>query len=88
MEKIIVSGGNTLQGEIEVSGMKNSAVAILFATILVDGKCVIENLPPVDDVCTSIKILEVMGASVKWLNKTSVEINTKNIIVLMILIRL
>ncbi|HBL84569.1 MAG: UDP-N-acetylglucosamine 1-carboxyvinyltransferase [Clostridiales bacterium GWF2_38_85] len=80
MEKIIVSGGNTLQGEIEVSGMKNSAVAILFATILVDGKCVIENLPPVDDVCTSIKILEVMGASVKWLNKTSVEINTKNII--------
>ena len=79
MEKIIVSGGNTLRGEIEVSGMKNSAVAILFATILVDGKCIIENLPPVNDVCTALKILEVMGASVKWLSKTSVEIDTKNV---------
>lgn len=80
MEKIIVSGGNILKGEIDISGMKNSAVGVLFSTILVEGKCVIENLPPINDVFTSVKILEAMGAVVSWLSKSCIEIDTTNII--------
>lgn len=80
MEKIIVSGGNILCGEIDISGMKNSAVGVLFATILVEEKCVIENLPPIEDVYTSVKILKAMGAEVNWLTNTSIEIDTTKII--------
>lgn len=80
MEKIIVSGGNSLIGEIEISGMKNSAVGVLFATILVEGKCIIENLPPIDDVYTTVSILKAMGAVIAWNGKNSLEIDTTNII--------
>ena len=79
MDKIIVSGGNTLCGEIDISGMKNSALGVLFATILVEGKSVIENLPPINDVYTSVAILKAMGAEIYWIDNTCLEIDTKNI---------
>jgi len=79
MEKIIINGGNPLYGTIEVSGMKNSSLPILFATILVSGTCVIENLPPIDDVNTALAILKSMGATVNMIDRTTVEINTDSI---------
>ncbi len=79
MEKIIINGGRPLYGTIEVSGMKNSSLPILFATILVKGSCVIENLPDIDDVYTTLAILKSMGATVRAIDKTTVEINTDNI---------
>jgi len=79
MEKIIINGGRPLYGTIEVSGMKNSSLPILFATILVKGTCVIENLPPIDDVYTTLAILKSMGAVVRTIDKTTVEINTDDI---------
>ncbi len=79
MEKFVVNGGKPLIGEISVSGAKNAAVAIIPATILAEGKCVIENLPCISDVSVSLDILSAMGATIKRLNKNSLEIDTTNI---------
>ncbi len=79
MEKIVINGGKPLFGTIEVSGMKNSSLPILFATILIGDKCVIENLPPIDDVASALYILKSMGASVRMIDRTTVEIDTTNI---------
>ena len=76
LDKIIIKGGNRLFGNIDISGMKNAALPIIFATILTKSKCIIENLPPVSDVTLSLSILQEMGASVRFLNPTTVEINT------------
>lgn len=78
-EKLIINGGKPLVGEIEISGMKNSAVAILFATILTEDKCVIENLPDISDVTDALAILSSVGAKVRRLSRTSYEIDTKKI---------
>lgn len=78
-EKLIVNGGKPLTGEIEVSGMKNSAVAIIFGTILTEDKCIIENLPDISDVADSLAILSSVGAKIKRINKTTYEIDTHKI---------
>jgi UDP-N-acetylglucosamine 1-carboxyvinyltransferase len=75
MEKIIIQGGKPLRGEISVSGMKNSAVAVILGSLLIEDKCVIENLPDISDVEMCFEILEHMGASVRRLNKTTYEID-------------
>ncbi len=79
MDKIIINGGKPLIGEVTISGAKNAAVAILPATILAQGKCVIENLPCISDVNVSLDILTAMGAVVKRLSKNSLEIDTTHI---------
>lgn len=76
MEKFVVSGGRPLVGEITVSGAKNAAVAILPATILAQGRCVIENLPDISDVAASVKILSDMGAQVRMIDASTLEIDT------------
>lgn len=76
MEKFVVNGGHPLIGEVTISGAKNAAVAILPATILAAGRCVIENLPNISDVSASVRILHEMGASVKMINKSTLEIDT------------
>ena len=63
MTKYIVHGGKPLFGEVEISGAKNAAVAIIPAAILVDGVCRIENIPQISDVTAILKILEQLGAS-------------------------
>ena len=78
-EKLIINGGKPLTGEIEVSGMKNSAVAIIFGTILTEDKCVIENLPDISDVTHSLSILQSVGAKIRRINKTTYEIDTRKI---------
>ena len=78
MDKIIIKGGNPLFGNVDISGMKNAALPIIFATILTKSKCVIENLPAVSDVTQSLTILQEMGATVRFLTPTTVEIDTKN----------
>lgn len=79
MEKYVINGLNRLRGEVEISGAKNAAVAILPATILAKGPCIIENLPNISDVAITIKILSEMGASIKVINKNTLEIDTTNI---------
>ena len=79
MEKLIVKGPTPLKGEVTISGAKNAAVAILPATLLIDGTCTIENLPNISDIKISCKILEKLGAKIIWNSKNSITIDTSNI---------
>ncbi|MEG3073258.1 MAG: UDP-N-acetylglucosamine 1-carboxyvinyltransferase [Ruthenibacterium sp.] len=79
MEKFVIHGGKPLIGEVNISGAKNAAVAILPATILAADKCIIENLPNISDVAASIEILSVMGAHVRMLDKHTLEIDTSHL---------
>ncbi|MCL2838313.1 MAG: UDP-N-acetylglucosamine 1-carboxyvinyltransferase [Oscillospiraceae bacterium] len=74
-DKLIILGGSPLIGEVEISGAKNSAVAIIPAAILVEGKCVIDNIPNISDVAGMLKILTTLGADVKHINSSTVEID-------------
>ncbi len=76
LEKFIVEGPTRLSGEVTVSGAKNAAVAIIPATILAQGKCVIENIPNISDITVLFKILRAMGATVRVLNRSTVEVDT------------
>ena len=77
LEKIVINGGKRLFGEINISGAKNAAVAILPATILAADVCRIDNIPEISDVTIMLKILESLGASVKYINKNTLEIDTR-----------
>mgnify|MGYP001944207369 CR=1 FL=1 len=76
LEKFIVEGSTRLCGEVTVSGAKNAAVAIIPATILAQGKCVIENIPNISDITVLFKILRSMGATIRVLNRSTVEVDT------------
>ena len=65
-ERMLIRGGQALTGAVHVSGGKNTAVAIIPATLLSEVPCVIENLPDIDDVCVSIQTLRYLGARVEW----------------------
>ncbi|MEF9864518.1 MAG: UDP-N-acetylglucosamine 1-carboxyvinyltransferase [Christensenellaceae bacterium] len=79
MEKIIIHGGIPLRGSVDVTGAKNAAVAILPATILARGICVIENLPQIADVLIIKRILTEIGAEVEFDNHGTMTIDTTNI---------
>ena len=79
MEKLLITGGTHLTGEVSISGAKNAAVAILPATLLIDGICTIDNLPNISDVKMSCKILEDLGAKITWNTPNEVTIDTRNI---------
>ena len=79
MKKYQVRGGNPLHGSIEISGAKNAAVAIIPAALLVDGVCRIENIPQISDVTLILQILQELGAQVKTVNRTTVDIDCSHI---------
>ena len=79
MEKLVITGGTPLKGEVTISGAKNAAVAILPATLLINGICTIENLPNISDVKIYCEILESLGAKIVWNSKNEITIDTRNI---------
>ena len=79
MEKLVIQGGTKLHGDININGAKNAAVAIIPATLLVDGICTLENVPNISDVKISCNILESLGAKITWNSKHSFTIDTRNI---------
>ena len=79
MEKLVITGKTPLKGEVTISGAKNAAVAILPATLLIDGVCTIENLPNISDVKKSCEILEGLGAKITWNTPSEITIDTRNI---------
>ena len=79
MEKLLITGPTPLKGEVEISGAKNAAVAILPATLLIDGVCTINNLPNISDVQILCKILEEIGAKIVWNTTNEITIDTRNI---------
>ena len=79
MEVFELIGQNKLSGEVKISGAKNAAVAIIPATILSDGICCIENIPNISDVTLIGRILENLGAKVKLLDKSTLEVDPTGI---------
>lgn len=79
MEKLVINGPTRLQGDVTVSGAKNAAVAIIPATLLINGICTLENVPDISDVKISCSILEKLGAKITWLTEHSCSIDTRNI---------
>ena len=79
MEKFVINGGKKLYGEIDISGAKNAAVAIIPATILAEDICRIENIPDIRDVQVMVRILIDMGATVRYINSNTLEIDTRYI---------
>lgn len=77
MNKIVITGGKPLSGEIETSGTKNAAVAVIMACLLIEDKVVLENIPDISDVSLCFEILRAMGSDVRMLNKTTFEIDTR-----------
>ncbi|MFH0948107.1 MAG: UDP-N-acetylglucosamine 1-carboxyvinyltransferase [Elusimicrobiota bacterium] len=65
MDKIIINGGKKLYGEVEISGSKNAALPILIATLLTDEKCIIKNVPLLEDINTSIALLKHLGKKIR-----------------------
>lgn len=79
MEKLIIQGGKQLNGEVTISGAKNAAVAIIPATIMINGKCRLENLPYIEDVTVTLEILKVLGAQITYLGHDAIEIDTSTV---------
>ena len=79
MVKYIVQGGQRLEGAVSISGAKNAAVAILPATLLVDGVCRIENVPDISDVRLLLEILNNMGAKIRRLSRNTLEIDCSHV---------
>ena len=79
LTKYQVRGGVPLRGTIQISGAKNAAVAIIPAALLVNGPCRIENIPQISDVTLILQILQDLGAQVRTINRTTVEINCSGV---------
>ena len=79
MEKFIINGGNRLTGEVEISGAKNAAVAIIPAVILADEPCTLENVPSINDVAIDLRILRELGAEIKFVNRSTITIDPRPI---------
>lgn len=78
-KRIIISGGLPLNGEVNVSGAKNAAVAIIPASLLSGGVCVIENLPYIEDVTSLVDTLEKIGATCEFLDKHRLRIDSSGV---------
>lgn len=79
VEKYVIKGGASLHGEVEISGAKNAAVAIIPAALMVNGVCRIENVPQISDTDMLLTILSELGARIRYINKSTVEIDCTNV---------
>ncbi len=79
MIQYMIEGGRPLQGTVTISGAKNAAVAILPATLLVNGTCRIENVPDISDVRLLLEILDSMGAEIRRLSPNTLEITCTHV---------
>jgi len=79
LEKLKITGGKQLFGEIAVCGAKNAAVAIIPAALLVNGVCRIENIPDIKDVRLIIEMLVKLGARVTYVDDTTIEVNSSKL---------
>jgi len=79
LEKLVITGNTPLKGEVVISGAKNAAVAIIPATLLINGVCTIENLPNISDVKLYCDILTSLGSVVTWNSDNEVTIDNRNI---------
>lgn len=78
MKKLVIEGNKELSGEIHIGGAKNSIVALIPASILTSGKCVIKNVPDISDVHNLIDIMKELGSKVKFKDEV-LEIDNSNV---------
>lgn len=79
MEKLIIRGGKPLYGEVDISGMKNSALPVIFGTIAAADVCEISNVPDVSDISLALEVLRTLGAKVRFINADTVLIDTRSL---------
>lgn len=79
MDKIVIEGGVPLEGEIDISGSKNATLPCLFATLLTDEQCVLENVPDLDDIDTACSLLTFLGKKIYRAENTVVISSGKTI---------
>ncbi|MCB1691933.1 MAG: UDP-N-acetylglucosamine 1-carboxyvinyltransferase, partial [Pseudomonadales bacterium] len=79
MDKLTIKGGGPLSGELKASGAKNSAVAILAASLLADNPVTLSNVPHLRDVTTMIELLGSLGVEVVIDEKMNIEIHANTI---------
>lgn len=78
MQKIIVNGGRALAGEVRISGSKNAALPLIFATLLLDGETTLYNVPDIGDVRVALELLSGFGAEISFFGST-LRINAKKV---------
>lgn len=76
---IRIRKNTSLSGAVKISGAKNAAVAIIPATVLAQGRCILENVSPLTDVATQCEIISMLGGEVEWLDATTISIDTTDI---------
>ena len=79
MDKLIITGGKPLEGEIRISGAKNAALPIIVSTLLSDEPVLIRNIPHLHDITTTMELLGRMGVSLTMDEKMDVEVNPTTI---------
>ena len=79
MDKLIITGGGPLSGEIRISGAKNAALPILVSTLLADTPCLIRNVPHLHDITTTLALLGGMGIQLTVDEDISVEVDSSTI---------
>ncbi len=79
MDKFIINGNKELAGEIEVRGSKNAAGPCLAAVLLTKEECIIDNVPMVEDIKSTIEILKSLGVQVEYLSERSIKLKAENI---------
>lgn len=79
MDAFKITGGTPMKGEVTISGAKNAALPILMATLLSETPITIKNVPKLNDIETTIKLLSQLGASVQWVDDNALEINTSTV---------
>ena len=78
MKQLIIKGEKKLFGTIDISGSKNASLPILAATLLIDEKIILKNIPDVKDISTMINLLESIGKKIEFLNsRNEIIINSK-----------
>jgi len=79
MDKLAIVGGKPLDGEVRISGAKNSALPILAATLLADGQVTLRNVPKLNDIATTLKLLKRMGVTAEHRDDGSVTVDSGGI---------
>lgn len=79
MEKLVIRGGKPLYGDVNISGMKNSALPVLFGTIAANDICIIGNVPDVSDISLALDTLRSIGAKVRFTSTDTVMIDTRDV---------
>src|SRR5690606_41741082 len=79
MDKLEIRGGTPLDGEVRISGAKNAALPILAGTLLADGPVVLSNVPHLNDVTTSVKLLRRMGVEVTFHDGVELEVDASGV---------